>query len=229
MILSGVFVNTIAIALGGLFGTFFKKGVSQRLNRSLMQGLALCVLYIGVRGTLQGKNIVIAILSVIIGAILGEIFDFNQKLQSFGDYIQGKLPAQKTGSSIAESFVTSTLFVCVGAMAIVGSLQSGLTGSHETLYAKALIDGIVAIVMASTMGIGVSLSAVSVLVYESVLTLSAHAISSCLTTTVINEMTCVGSLLIIAIALNMLKLTNIKVANFVIAPFIPIGLCMILR
>lgn len=227
MILAGVFANAATIIIGGLFGTIFKKGVPEKMNTSLMQGLGLCVLYVGISGTLKGNNIIIVILSVIIGVVIGEMFDFDRRLQWLGDSLQAMFKFGNSNSTMAEGFVNCTLFVCVGAMAIVGSLQSGLTGTHETLYAKALIDGVVALVMASTMGVGVVFSAAAVLLYESLLTLSSSAISGYLTTPVINEMTCVGSLLIIAIGLNMLKLTNIKVTNFILAPFIPIFLCLL--
>jgi len=222
MILTGVFVNAGAIMLGGLAGTFFRQGFPDRLNTLLMQGLGLCVLYVGISGSLAGDKILVVILSIVIGAVIGELLDFDLNLNQLGNFLQARLKTGQSQGSFAEGFINATLFVCVGAMAIVGSLQSGLSGDHETLLAKALIDGIVAIVMASTMGIGVCFASVSVFLYESLLTLSAKAVSGYLTTPVINEMTCVGSLLIIAIALNILQLTNIKVANLILAPFIPI-------
>lgn len=226
MILLGALVNAVAIIIGALIGMFFRKGFPEKINTILMQGLGLCVLYVGISGAVSGKKSIITILSIVVGAIIGQLCDFDEILQRLGKLLQSKIQTGKTQSSFAEGFVNCTLFVCVGAMAIVGSLQSGLAGNNEILFAKALIDGVVALVMASTMGIGVCFSAISILIYESILTLSASAISGFLTTPVVNEMTCVGSLLIIAIALNMLKLTDIKVANFILAPFIPILLCM---
>lgn len=222
MILTGVFANAATIIIGALMGIVFKKGVPEKMNTSIMQGLGLCVLYIGISGSLKGENTVIVILSIIIGVIIGEIFNFDRRLQWVGDSLQAMFKFNGSNNSIAEGFVNCTIFFCVGAMSIVGSLQSGLTGNHETLFAKALIDGTLSLVMASTMGIGVAFSALTVFLYESLLTLSANVISDFLTTPVINEMTCVGSLLIVAIGLNMLKLTNIKVTNFILAPFIPI-------
>jgi uncharacterized membrane protein YqgA involved in biofilm formation len=161
----------------------------------------------------------------VLGGIVGELLDFDRGLSRLSDFLQSRLVRGEGRSNFAEGFTNATLFVCVGAMAIVGSMQSGLTGNHETLLAKALIDGIVAVVMASTLGFGVTFSAFAVLVYEAALTLSAHAVSGLLGAAVINEITCAGSILILAIATNILKLTNIKVANFILAPFLPILLC----
>lgn len=230
MILTGVLVNAGAVLLGGIAGAFLRQGFPERLNKTLMQGLGLCVLYVGIKGALAGEQVLVAVLSIVLGAVLGEWLDLDRRLNRLGDFLQGRL---NTGSgtsqgSFAEGFINATLFVCVGAMAIVGSLQSGLSGNHETLLAKALIDGIVMVVMASTLGVGVCLAAVSVFLYESFLTLSARAVAGYLTTPVINEMSCVGSLLIVAIALNMLKLTEIKVVNLIPAAIMPIFLFMLL-
>jgi uncharacterized membrane protein YqgA involved in biofilm formation len=226
MILTGALVNFGTILVGGIIGTFLRKGFPEKLHTALTYGLGLCVLYVGVKGVLQGNNTMVVILSVVLGVLIGELIDFDRWLNRFASYFQSKMKKQKTG--VAEGFISATLFVCVGAMAIVGALQSGLVGSHETLIAKALIDGVVAVVMASALGFGVCFSAVSVLVYEAVLTLSARAIAPYLDTVTVNEMTCVGSLLIIAIALNLMKITNIKVANFILATFFPILLCRFL-
>lgn len=222
MLFLGAAVNAAAIAVGGLLGIALKKGIPEKLNRSLMQGLGLCVLYVGISGALEGENVILAILAMVLGAVVGELLDFDDKLRRLGDTLQTRLRAGEGSGTFAEGFVTCTLIFCVGAMAIVGSLQSGLTGSHETLFAKALIDGVLALVMASTLGAGVIFSAVAVLLYEALLTFSAGAIAGFLTAPVVQEMTCVGSLLIVAIALNLLKLTNIKVSNFILAPFFPI-------
>jgi uncharacterized membrane protein YqgA involved in biofilm formation len=227
MILTGVLVNAGAILLGGIAGTFLRRGFPERLNKTLMQGLGLCVLYVGITGALAGEQVLVAVLSIVLGAVLGEWLDLDRRLNRLGDFLQGLLNPGPSQGSFAEGFINATLFTCVGAMAIVGSLQSGLSGNHETLLAKALIDGIVMVVMASTLGIGVSLAAVSVFLYESLLTLSARAVAGYLTTPVINEMNCVGSLLIVAIALNMLQLTNIKVANLIPAAIMPVFLFML--
>ena len=228
MILTGVFVNAATIIIGGLLGILFRKGIPEKMNISIMHGLGLCVLFIGISGSLKGDKIIVVILSIIIGVIIGEALNLDQRLLGLGDWLQARFKFTGSENSIAEGFVNCTIFFCVGAMSIVGSLQSGLTGNHETLFAKALIDGTICLVMASTMGIGVTFSAASVFIYEGLLTISANFISGYLTTPVINEMTCVGSLLIMAIGLNMLTLTTIKVTNFILAPFIPIFLYLFL-
>lgn len=220
--LIGVIANAAAVAVGGILGSFLHKGIPEKLSQLMMQGLSLCVLYVGISGSLEGNNTIVVVLSIVFGAILGELFNLDQKLQLFGDFLQSKV---QSDNPISEGFITCSLFVCVGAMAIVGSLQSGLTGNHETLFTKGLIDGIIAMIMATTMGIGVAFAAIPLFIYQGLLTVSAGAISGYLTMDVINEITCTGSLLIIAIALNMLKVTNIKTANLLLAPFLPILFC----
>lgn len=222
MIFMGVLVNAAAIAVGGVAGSFLKKGIPERLNTILMQGLALCTLYIGVTGLMSGNNPVIVILSIVAGAALGTWIDFDGKLNRLGNALKKRIAPKESDSRFADGFIDATLIVCVGGMAVVGSLQSGLAGNHETLFTKAIIDGVLLIVMGSAYGLGVCFSAVVVLVYEGCIVLLAQVISGLFTTAVTQEMTCVGSLLVIAIALNMLKITNIKTANLLLAPFLPI-------
>lgn len=230
MVLMGAIVNGIAIFFGGGVGLLLKKGLSERIGTAVMNALSLCVLYIGITGILNGENILIVILSMVIGTLIGESFDLNEKVNKLGAWIEVKIapPADNGDVSIAQGFITASLVVCVGAMAIVGSLQSGLTADHGTLYAKSLIDGIAAIIMASSLGFGVLLSGVLVFLYQGTITLCASVLAPLLTETVINEMTCVGSLLIIGLALNMLKITDLKVMNFAPAVFLPIVLSLIL-
>lgn len=225
MILSGVIINTIAILIGGTIGLFLKKGLPKHIGDSILQAMALCVIYIGISGSLNGENLLISILSMGLGAILGELINLDAHLNSLGLFLQIKFAKNGEESSVAEGFVTASLLFCVGAMAIVGSLQSGLQGNHDTLYAKSLIDGITAIVFASSLGFGVLFSSVLILLYEGGITLLAGFLSPLLTTSVIHEMTCVGSLLIMGIGLNMLGITKIKVINYIPAIFLPILFC----
>jgi len=222
LVLLGSLVNGAAIVLGGSVGLVLKKGLSDRIAKAVMNALALCVLYIGVSGMLKGENVLITILSMVFGTLVGEWIDLDEKINQLGDAIEQKVSSPGEKVSVSKGFVTASLLFCVGAMAIVGALQSGLTGNHDTLFAKSLIDGIAAIVMASSLGIGVLLSAGLVLVYEGGITLFANVLSRLLTDSVINEMTCVGSLLIVGLALNMLKLTNLKIMNYAPAVFFPI-------
>lgn len=224
MILAGALVNGIAIIIGGIIGMLLQSGLPERLASTLMNALSLCVLYIGISGLLSGENMMIIILSMVIGTLLGETLDLNQKVTAFGNRLELKFASKAKGPSpsIAQGFVTASLIVCVGAMGIVGSLQSGLTNDHSTLFAKALIDGIVCIVLASTLGIGVALSGFVIILYEGSLTLFASVLAPLLTNSVINDLTTVGSLLIVALSLNMLKITDIKVMNLAPAVFMPI-------
>lgn len=244
MILTGTIVNTLAILAGALFGMLLTRVASRfsrrmtdgelrlgdRLQGIIMQAVALCALYLGISGSLKGQNSLIAILSMVIGSLIGEALDLDARMQSLGQWVQRKtsrlVRQSSDGPSVADGFVTASLLFCVGAMAIVGSLQDGLTGDHSTLFAKSLLDGISSIVFGASMGIGVAFSAVAVLLYQGAITLAASFLQPLLEgEAVIAEMTCVGSLLIAALGLNMLGLTRIKVMNMVPAVFLPILLC----
>ena len=228
MILTGAIANGIAVLTGGLLGTLCKKGISDRFNRRLSDGLGLCVVCNGITGIFSGDNMIVMVCSIVIGVAIGYFLKIDYRLNRLGDFLQNKLEKGDEMTSFSEGFITCSLFACVGAMAIVGSLQSGLEGNHETLFTKSLIDGFVAFTMAAALGAGVCLSALPVFLYEAALTLCAHSVAPFLTDTVIGEMTCVGSLLILALGLNMLKLTDIRVADFLLAPVLPVFLYMIL-
>ncbi len=229
MSLLGAIVNSVAVIAGAVVGIVLKKGLSEKMADTLMKGLGLCTLFIGISGSLKGENTLVLILSMIIGTLIGEGIDLQLRLQRLGDGIQEKLSKGKKGeATLAEGFVTASLLFCVGAMAIVGSLQSGLVGDHSILYNKSILDFVAAIIYASTLGIGVALSAVAVFVYQGAITLLAGVISPILTDAVVNEMTCVGSVIIIGLALNMLGITKLKVMNYVPAIFVPIVLCLFL-
>ena len=219
-ILLGTFVNTIAIIIGGALGLLLRGGIPDKIKNTIMDGLALCVLLIGVTGAIKVNNLLLIIFSIVFGSIIGELIDFDKLIQSLGDKIEERF--HQKGGSISEGFVSSSLLFCVGAMAIVGSLQSGLANNHQTLFAKSVLDGISSIVFASSLGFGVILSSVSVFIYQGAITLSATLLKTVLTQSVIMDMTAVGSLLIIGLSLNMLKITKVKVANLLPAVFIPV-------
>ena len=242
--LTGTIINTLVIlagsavglgihALAGRFSSVLgEKGarLGERLQTLMMQGIALCVLYIGISGSLKGQNTLAAILSMALGAILGELLDLDGRMNRLGQWVQDRTARvlKGGGSSVAEGFVTSSLLFCVGAMSIVGALENGLTGNFDTLKAKSVLDGISSIIFASSLGVGVALSAVPVLLYQGLISLAAGVLSPLLGDAVIAEMTCVGSLLIVAMGLNMLGVTKIKVMNLVPGIFLPILLCRIL-
>ncbi len=237
--LTGTIINALAVLTGSMAGLLLKwlaahfssklpagsAALGQRLQNIIMNGVALCVLYIGISGALKGNNTLIAILSMVAGAIIGELLNLDRRMQALGDWVQKKtarFSQGEGGASVSEGFVTASLLFCVGAMAIVGALENGLTGNYETLQAKSLLDGISSIVFASSLGIGVAFSAVALFLYQGVISLLASVLSPFLGDAVIAEMTCVGSLLIVALSLNMLGLTKIKVMNLVPAIFFPI-------
>ena len=192
---------------------------------TLMKGLGLCTLFLGISGSLKGENSLILIISMVVGAIIGEAIDLEDKINQLGKWVEKKFSNKKTKEdkvSVAEGFVTASLLFCVGAMAIVGSLQSGLQGNHEMLFNKSVLDFVAAIIFASTLGVGVVLAASLVFLYQGTITLLAQWIAPFLTDAVINEMTCVGSVIIMGLALNMLGITKLRVMNYVPAIFLPI-------
>ena len=240
--ITGSIINALAIVAGSAIGLLLKwlasrfssilpagsESLGKRLQDIIMQGVALCVLYIGISGSLKGSNTLVAILSMVLGAIIGETLDLDRRMKQLGDWVQSKTQkfSGNSGSSVSEGFVTASLLFCVGAMAIVGSLENGLTGNYDTLKAKSLLDGISSVVFASSLGIGVAFSGVAVLIYQGLISLSASFIAPYLGgDAVIAEMTFVGSLLIAALSLNMLGITKIKVMNLVPACLLPILLC----
>ncbi|WP_397358389.1 DUF554 domain-containing protein [Oscillibacter sp.] len=234
----GTTVNALAILAGSVAGLSLARiakhlpmaeggALGRRLQDTVMKSVALCVLYIGVSGSLKGQNMLIVILSMVLGALLGELLDLDRRMRSLGDWVQKKTEHLLPGgtASVSEGFVAASLLFCVGAMAIVGALQDGLTGDHSTLFAKALLDGISAVIFASSLGMGVAFSAVTVFLFQGSIAALAALISPLLGDAVIAEMTCAGSLLIIALSLNMLGITKIKVMNMTPACLLPILLC----
>ena len=224
----GTIVNCAAILAGGGLGLLLKKGLPQKLSDTIMQGVALICIYIGIDGALEGENVLLATIAMVAGGILGTLLDLDGRIGSLAHWLEKRIvKEEKPGGTFGEGFVTATLLYCVGAMAVVGSLNSGLLGNHQVLFTKSMLDGVSAMIFASALGAGVLLSALPVLLYQGAITLLAGALSPALSDAAVGEMTCVGSLLIVAIGLNMLKLTNIKVMNFVPAIFLPILLCLV--
>ncbi len=224
MILLGSIVNGIAVILCGVIGSLVKEKLPRHFCDAVVKALSLCIIYIGIDGSMSGENALIAIISIAIGTVLGEWIDIDKYLNRFGMFLQNKI--NKSGESkIAEGFVSATLLICVGAWAITGAMDAGIRGDHSSFYAKTVIDACSTLIMATTLGIGVALSGIAVFVYQGALTLLSTFIEPYLTQTVINEFTCVGSLLIIGIGLNMLGITKIKVVNMLPSVFIPFILC----
>ncbi len=222
----GTIVNVIAVLVGGAIGLLLNKGVPEKLASALMTGVGFCTMYIGIDGCLDGDNTLVAVLSIVFGAVVGTLLDLDGRLKRLGERVEERFSKKEsTGGRLAQGFVSASLLFCVGTMAIVGSLQSGLQGNHEMLYLKSVLDAISSVVFGATLGVGVMLSAVSVFVYQGAITMLAQVVAPYLSEVVIAEMNCVGSLLIIGLSLNLLKVADIKVANFVPAVFFPILLC----
>ena len=228
MILTGVIINFTAIILGSAAGLLLKKGIPESMGESVMKTIALCVIYIGISGSLDGENVLIVIISMAAGTVIGEALSLQERLERLGAWVQSKCRPSENGVSVAEGFVNASLLFCIGAMAIVGSLQSGLSLDHSTLIAKSLIDGITAVILASSMGIGVMFSSILCFLYEGCIVVCAGFLEPYLTASVINEMTCVGSLLIIGIGINMMFKNRIRVMNSIPAVLLPILLCRLM-
>ncbi|MDE4542490.1 DUF554 domain-containing protein [Thermoanaerobacterium sp. R66] len=224
----GTFVNAASIVVGSFVGTLFKIGIPDRIKSTVMQAISLSVLIIGFDSALKYKNLLLVIISLAIGGIVGELLDIEKKLNQFGDFLERKL-SRNGENKISEGFVTASLIYCIGAMAIVGALKDGLQGDHSILFAKSMLDGISSIIFASTLGIGVMISSISVLLYQGSITLCASLLKDLLTANVIADMSAIGGVLIIGISLNMLNLTKIKIGNLLPSIFIPIVYEIILK
>jgi len=228
----GTVVNALSIIVGALVGIIIKTGLPKRLKEIIMQAIGLSVIIIGLSGTLQGiyyvehqgklgsEHIMLLIFSLIIGGVWGEIINIEEKLEKMGGWFQNRL-SQKEGN-FAQGFITASLMYCVGAMAIVGALEDGLAGDPSILFSKSILDGVTAVIFAASMGPGVALSALPVLVYQGGITLLSGAIKPLLTEIVISQTSLVGSVLIMAIGLNLLELKRIRVGNLLPAVFIPL-------
>lgn len=210
MIIQGTLVNIGAVIGGCAIGHFAGRYISKSIRRTMMAGLGLAVLLVGLQLALQGQHIMIIICSLIGGGIIGELIGIEQLLRRYGEHLQERFSSQ---GKIAEGFVTASLLYCVGAMAIMGALQDGVGDQPTILYAKAALDGIASIALTATLGIGVILSVIPLFFYQGGITLLAEWASSVMTETAITEMNGVGGLLIVAIALDLLDIKRLPVGN----------------
>lgn len=230
MILLGTIVNVICIVMGSFVGVFLTR-IPNKYKETIMQGVGLTVLLIGLQMALETESIIIVLLSLLVGAIIGELLKLEQVLDTFGHWIASKFTNQTSDVNIAQAFVTASLLFVVGAMAILGALDSGLRGDHEVLYTKSILDGFSSFVLTSTLGIGVILSAIPVAIYQGTITLLASKIQTLIPDELFDmlliEITGVGGLLIVAIGLNLLKITSIRVTNLLPAIFVVIPLLYI--
>jgi uncharacterized membrane protein YqgA involved in biofilm formation len=210
----------MAIIGGSLIGLIFSRFIPTKMTDSLIHAVAFAVILIGLKMAWKTDAFIILICSLSFGTIIGELIRIEDRVNNLGNWLEEKFA--KPGSSISKGFVTTSLLYCVGSMAIVGALESGLTGNHDTLFAKSVLDGLGSIIFAASMGIGVLFSAASVFLYQGLITLSASFMKQFLTPEVITQMSAVGGLLIVAMGFNMLEMVKIKVGNCLPAIFIPL-------
>lgn len=213
MFLFGTIVDALAIVCGTLIGIALPR-IPDRMKDTVMKGLALCVMLIGLSmGLSDPADELIIIISVVMGAITGEWLNIERALMGFGKWMEQKSLRVYKGP-IAEGFVSATLIFCIGSMAIVGAIQDGLNGAHQTLFAKSILDMFTSVVLATTMGIGVGISAIPVFLYQGSIALISHFAGNVLSApAVIQVITATGGLLILAIGLNMYGIKKFSVAN----------------
>lgn len=219
----GPIVNAVAIVICSLVGMLlaksFGKSIPDRFQETIMKGLGLTVIYIGISGSLQSKESLVMILSIVLGAIIGEILNIDRGMRWLGDWTEKKLGF--SGGGFTKGFVSATIIFCTGSMAIVGAMESGLMGDHQMLFAKSILDGTICIVFAYRMGIGVAFSAVPVLLYEGAIALISMGAAGFIPDPIIVEMSATGSLVVAAIGFNFLDIKEIRVANLIPAVFMP--------
>ena len=216
--MTGTLVNVGAILLGTLIGELVGGRLTTPLQTRILHGLGLVVLVIGIDNALQwrGTNTLFVLGGVLLGGLAGEALRIEDRLQAVGDRAQQVLSKGDHTSTVSEGFFTASLVFCVGALAVVGSIQDGLTGNPDTLYTKALLDGFASVALAASLGWGVALSAISVLIYQGALTLGAGLFDNILTdgSDALLSMTSAGGILIVGLALKLLDIQDVKVGNF---------------
>lgn len=215
----GPIVNALAIIAGSLLGLLLKHGIKANYRQTIMDATALAILVIGTISAIRTEVILLMVISLAIGSLIGEILRIEDRLNQLGTWIERK--SSRSDGTFTKGFVTASLVYCVGSMAIVGSIESGLSGNYNTLFAKSVLDGIISIFFASTLGIGVLFSAFAVLIYEGLLTLGASGLKTLLTDPMILEVSAVGGVLIMALGINQLGLKKIRVGNMLPAIFMP--------
>jgi uncharacterized membrane protein YqgA involved in biofilm formation len=223
----GTLVNVGVIIVCSLVGCFLIKGIPERFEEHIRKALGLATIFVGIKGALDNQNVLLLIMSMAIGSAIGELINIDKWMNKLGLWAEQKLgmgaqgQAGKTEHSFAKGFMSASILFCTGSMAIVGSMQSGLQGNHEILFAKSVLDGCISLIFSASLGIGVAFSALPVLLYQGSITLASQAISGYLNEDIIREMSAVGSLVIAGIGFNFLGVKEIKVANMIPAIFIP--------
>ncbi|MBM7609495.1 DUF554 domain-containing protein [Ureibacillus composti] len=216
MVLLGSIINAVLIILGAIIGRFFQN-IPETMKNTVLSIIGLAVALLGIQMGFESSNFIIIVVSLVVGAVIGEWIDLDKQLNRLGKWIESKFRKKKSDSNIAEGFVTATLIFLIGSMAIIGALDSGLRNDHDVLITKGIIDGFTAIVLSSTLGIGVLLSAFPVFLYQAIIAIFSGVISAYIPEAAldmfIKEMTATGGVMILAIGLNITGLTKIRVAN----------------
>jgi uncharacterized membrane protein YqgA involved in biofilm formation len=215
----GPVVNAAAIVVCALAGRFLVRSIPERFEEIVKKAIGLSIIYVGLKGAMDNRRVLLLIMSMVVGAVIGELVNIDGLMNRFGGWTERKL--RMSGGTFARGFVSAAILFCTGSMAIVGSMQSGLQGNHETLYAKSILDGSISLVFGASMGIGVAFAAVPVLVYQAGIALAAMTVKDLLSPEIIREMSAVGNLLVAAIGFNFLGVKEIRVANLIPAVFIP--------
>lgn len=223
----GTMVNCAAIIGGCAVGLILRKGFPEKWQETIMYGVALCIFLIGLEMAQKSQNVILVIASIVIGSIIGEMLDINGKLNRFGAWVEKKMLGNRTqtSGSFGKAFISASLVFCIGAMAIVGSIEEGLTGNHQILFAKAMLDCILSIIFGANMGAGVALSAVPVGLYQGSITLLAAWMQNLLTPDVIREVSATGGVLIMAIGIVQARLLLIRLANQI--PALPVAILLV--
>jgi len=208
--MTGTLVNTAAIIAGGLIGAIGKKALNDSTAHTILQGIGLVVFLIGTQMALEARDVLIVLIAIVLGGLIGELGRIHHHLEVMGERLEKRF----SGQPIAAGFVTATILFCIGSMSILGPIQSGVEGVHTILFLKSVIDFVVSLVLASTMGIGVALSAVSVLIFQGTFTLLAGLLDPFITPEMLRDINATGGLLIVAIAINMFVPGRIRTANF---------------
>ncbi len=209
---SGVLVNVLTVVVGSTVGLLLKKQIPEKLTNAVMTAIGLCTVAIGVTGIIKGQNQLVMIISLVLGTIIGTLIDIDGKLGKIGDRLQKK-KGENEKSTFSQGFVTASLLFCVGAMTIVGSMNAGISGDNQMLYTKSVLDLISSTMLGASLGTGVLFSSAFVLVFQGGLVALSMALGSFLNDFAVAELICAGSVMIVALGLNLIGITKIKVAN----------------
>lgn len=221
----GTFVNTLAVIIGSISGILLHQKLPASLKSIVFQGIGLVTLVIGVQMALKTENLLVMIFSILIGGIIGEWLNLETHIDTLANFAKTKVRSKN--ETFTEGLITAFLLYCIGSMTFVGTLNEGLNGDHSLLFTKSVLDGFTSVALASTYGLGVLFSAVPLFLFQSSLTLLAGEFHSFFTTTIINQLTAVGGILILGIGINLLEIKKVKVINMLPALLIIVVLSLL--